>query len=167
MYARNAGHLNSGIPNEYGYLRIARQPASAHRSDRMWVHSMKSVVFYLGLALLFTHELDSMPNHEWRVMPILNSLSDSTGKAVFLLAHVPIFAVVVAYIASLDQKIRARARGIFCGFLVAHTFLHYFFSGNAAYEFTSAISLALIYGAGLCGALYFLGGYISRHEDPV
>ena len=127
---------------------------------------MKTIVFYLGLALLFTHELDSMPNHEWRVMPILNSLSDSTGKAVFLVAHIPIFAVVVAFVASLDQKVRIRARDIFCGFLVVHAFLHYVFSGNAAYEFTSMISMGLIYGAGLCGFLYFLAGYFKRNEDP-
>ena len=127
---------------------------------------MKTIVFYLGLALLFTHELDSMPNHEWRVMPILSSLSDSTGKAVFLLAHIPIFAVVVAFIASLDQGVRLSARIIFCGFLVAHTLLHYVFSGNVAYEFTSLISLGLIYGAGLCGVLYFLAGYFERNEDP-
>ncbi len=127
---------------------------------------MKTIVFYLGLALLFTHELDSMPNHEWRVMPILSSLSDSTGKAVFLVAHIPIFAVVVALIASLDQGVRLRARSIFCGFLVVHTLLHYVFSGNVAYEFTSLISLGLIYGAGLCGVLYFLAGYFERNEDP-
>ena len=128
---------------------------------------MKTIVFYLGLALLFTHELDSMPNHEWRVMPILSSLSDSTGKAVFLLAHVPLFAVVVGLIASLDEKIRLRARGIFCGFLVVHTLLHYVFSRNLAYEFSSPISSALIYGAGLCGVLYFLGGHFAHNEDPV
>jgi hypothetical protein len=128
---------------------------------------MKIAVFYLGLALLFTHELDSMPNHEWRVMPILSSLSEPTGKAVFLLAHVPIFAIVVAYIASLNQKVRARARAIFCGFLAVHTLLHFVFSTNPDYEFSSLISSTLIYGAGLCGVLYFLGGYISRNEDTV
>ena len=128
---------------------------------------MKSIVFYLGLALLFTHELDSMPNHEWRIMPILSSLSDATGKVVFLMAHIPIFVVVVAFVASLDQKVRFRARSIFCGFLVVHALLHYVFSGNAAYEFTSLISLGLIYGAGLCGVFYFLSGYLRRNEDPV
>ena len=128
---------------------------------------MKIIVFYLGLALLFTHELDSMPNHEWRVMPILNYLSDATGKAVFLLAHIPIFAVVVAFVASLDEKVRSRARGIFCGFLVVHTLLHSVFSANPDYEFSSLISSVLIYGAGLCGVLYLLGDYLKRDEDPV
>lgn len=65
---------------------------------------MKSTSFYLGLALLFTHEMDSMPNHEWRVLPLLGSLSDS--------AH-------------------------------------------PAYEFSSLLSSALIYGAAACGIVYF------------
>ena len=128
---------------------------------------MKNIIFYLGLALLFTHELDSMPNHEWRVIPILSALSDATAKAVFLLAHIPIFAVVVAFVASLDQKVRSRARSIFCGFLLVHALLHVLFSGYAAYEFTSLISLGLIYGAGLSGALYFIADYFKRVDPEI
>jgi hypothetical protein len=128
---------------------------------------MKNIIFYLGLALLFTHELDSLPNHEWRVIPILSSLHDATAKVVFLLAHIPIFAVVVAFIASLDQKVRSRARSIFCGFLVVHTLLHYLFSGNSSYEFSSLISLGLIYAAGLCGVLYFFANYFKRVDPEI
>ena len=127
---------------------------------------MKNSIFYLGLALLFTHELDSMPNHEWRVMPILSSMPDSMAMLVFLAAHIPIFAVVIAFVASLDHKVRSRARNIFCVFLVFHTFLHYLFSGNSAYEFSSSISSVLIYGAGLCGVLYFLIAYLQRESGP-
>jgi hypothetical protein len=122
---------------------------------------MKNVVLYLGLALLFTHELDSMTNHEWRVLPILASLSDSMGKAVFLVGHIPIFAVIISFIASLDLRIRAKARGILCGFLVLHTFLHIVFSGNSAYEFSDLISSILIYGAGLCGLSYLMVIYFE------
>jgi len=126
---------------------------------------MKNITFYLGLALIFTHELDSMPNHEWRVIPFLNSLTDETAEAAYLLAHIPIFAVVVAFIASLDQTIRSRARNIFCGFLVIHALLHLVFSENVAYEFSSWNSFGLIYGAGLCGIFYFLGMYLEREAN--
>lgn len=125
---------------------------------------MKNPAFYLGLALLFTHELDSMPNHEWRVLPILGSLSDATGEMTFLIAHIPIFALVIAFVASLNPKTRARARDIASGFLIVHALLHYLFSVNPAYEFSSLLSSILIYGAAFCGAIYFVSAWLERKQ---
>jgi hypothetical protein len=123
---------------------------------------VKSTAFYLGLSLLFTHELDSMPNHEWRVLPVLRSLSDSAGEMTFLIAHVPLFFLVIAFVASLNQRTRANARNILCGFLIVHALLHYFFANDPAYEFSTLLSSTLIYGAALCGAACFL---ISDSND--
>jgi len=123
---------------------------------------MKSITFYLGLALLFTHELDAMPNHEWRVLPLLRSLTDSVGEAAFVVAHIPIFAVVIACIASLNPKTRSIARDVASGFLIVHAVLHLAFSGHLAYEFGSLLSMMLIYGAGVCGLLYF----VTRWAEP-
>ncbi len=120
------------------------------------MNQLKNGVFYLGLALLFTHEMDAMPNHEWRVLPLLRSLADSAGEAAFVVAHVPIFAIVIAYIASLNLRTRTRARDIASAFLVVHAVLHFAFSGHADYEFSSLLSNALIYGAALCGVGYFV-----------
>ena len=117
---------------------------------------MKSIAFYLGISLLFTHELDAMSNHEWRVMPVLSALSEEMGATAFLVAHVPIFALVIAFIASLNLKTRAKVRNIASGFLIAHAAAHYLFSANSAYEFSSLVSSLLIYGAALCGVAYFL-----------
>jgi hypothetical protein len=117
---------------------------------------VKSLFFYLGLALLFTHELDSMPNHEWRVLPLLRSLPDSTGESVFVLAHVPIFALTIAYVASLNQHTRKLARDIASGFFIVHAILHILFSGHLNYEFASLLSSLLIFGAAICGLAYFL-----------
>lgn len=122
---------------------------------------MKSLSFYLGLALLFTHELDSMPNHEWRVLPLLRSLSESTGEAVFVIAHVPIFALTIAYVASLNTRTRKLARDIASGFFIAHAILHVLFSGHPDYEFSSSLSSFLIFGAAICGMAYFLSGTIK------
>ncbi|MEL7313293.1 MAG: DUF6713 family protein, partial [Pseudomonadota bacterium] len=63
---------------------------------------MKDALFYLGLGLLFSHELDAMPNHEWRVLPVLSQLEDSVGQTAFVVAHVPLFALIIALIASLN-----------------------------------------------------------------
>jgi hypothetical protein len=122
----------------------------------MAVQRIKSAIFYLGLGLLFTHELDAMPNHEWRVLPVLRALSDSTGELVFVLAHVPIFAIVIAFVASLDRRVRRRSETLAAVFLVVHAVLHWLYSGHDAYEFSSPYSSVLIYAAALCGVLYFL-----------
>ena len=86
----------------------------------MATRRIKSAVFYIGLGLLFTHELDAMPNHEWRVLPVLSALSDSTGELVFVLAHVPIFAIVIAFVASLDRRVRRRSEALAAVFLIGH-----------------------------------------------
>jgi Mg/Co/Ni transporter MgtE len=115
---------------------------------------MKDTAFYSGLALLFTHELDAMANHEWLLIPLLRGLADPVGQATFILAHVPIFAIVIASVASLNLRTRSLARDIASGFMIAHVLLHIVFSGHAAYGFDSLLSMGLIYGAGLCGTVY-------------
>ena len=111
-------------------------------------------MFYLGLAMLFTHELDAIPNHEWRVLPLLRNLENPVGEVTFILAHIPVFAIVLACIASLNRKTRSVARDIAVGFLIVHAFLHLAFSGHPEYQFNSTLSVSLIYGAALCGLLY-------------
>ncbi len=32
---------------------------------------IRNVAFYCGFGALFTHELDAMTNHEWRVLPLV------------------------------------------------------------------------------------------------
>jgi hypothetical protein len=116
--------------------------------------------FYLGLALLFTHELDAMRNHEWRVLPVLRSLSDSVGETVFIIAHVPIFALTIAYVASLNNRTRKLARDIASGFFIVHAILHMLFSDHPDYEFALPLSSVLILGAAVCGIGYFLLGTV-------
>jgi hypothetical protein len=122
--------------------------------------------FYLGLALLFTHEMDSMPNHEWRVLPLLRSLSESAGETVFIIAHIPLFALSIAYLASLNTRTRKLARDIACGFFIVHAILHAFFAGHPAYEFSSLLSSLLIYGAAACSVAYFAASLLLVDGDP-
>jgi len=128
---------------------------------------MRSFAFYLGLGFLFTHEMDAMTHHEWRVLPLTSWLPDATGELVFLIAHVPLFAVTIAFVASLNAKVRALTQNIASGFLIVHAGLHAAFSGHEAYEFSSLVSSSLIYGAALCGVAFFGLGAIERGRKPV
>lgn len=126
---------------------------------------MKGPACYLGLALLFTHELDSITNHEWRVLPLLRSLPESVGETVFIIAHIPLFALTIAYVASLNKRTRKLARDIACGFFIGHAALHALFAGDQAYEFSSLLSSVLIYGAAAFGIVYFSSSLIQVEGD--
>ncbi len=118
--------------------------------------ALKDILFYLGVGALFTHELDAMPNHEWRVLPGLSALPDNTGMVAFVLAHVPLFALVVGMVASLNPRIRRNARIAVAAFLVVHAVLHTMFRGHADYDFAGWLSNSLIYGAALAGLVFLV-----------
>jgi len=120
---------------------------------------MKNVFFYLGLGTLFTHELDAISNHEWRLLPILRSLPDLLAMNTFVLLHVPLFALLVALIASTDALLRKRARLAVSVFLIIHAGLHLWFMNDASYEFVSTISSMLIFGGALFGGLHIAASY--------
>lgn len=115
---------------------------------------MRDLAFYLGLGALMTHELDAVGNHEWRVLPLVRALPDDAGLAVFVALHVPVFALLVAGVASTKPGIRSGTRIGVALFLVIHALLHLLFSGHPAYEFHSVLSETLIFGGAVCGAVY-------------
>jgi hypothetical protein len=112
------------------------------------------MAFYFGLGCLITHELDAVSNHEWRVLPLLRALPDQLGMDIFVAAHVPLCAVIVALIASTSLRLRCRSRLAVSGFLLLHASLHALWMNHVEYEFSSALSTALIFGGGAAGALH-------------
>ncbi len=127
---------------------------------------IRAVLFYTGVAMLLTHELDAMRNHEWRVLPLTAHFDDSMGEDVFVWMHVPLFAVMIGCIASIERRIRATAQNVVAAFLMIHCGLHLAFSGHAEYEFGEVQSSVLIYGAGVLGLLFFVVGYVLSRQAP-
>ena len=116
------------------------------------MRGMRDMAFYLGLGSLFTHEIDAIPNHEWRGLPLLGAVPDETGMLVFIAAHVPLFAVLIALVASKDERVRRLSRLGISAFIVVHALLHVLSAGAPTYEFSSRLSRLLIFGgAGLAG----------------
>lgn len=116
--------------------------------------SMKDLVLYLGLGALFTHELDAMPNHEWRHLPLLSSLPDDIAMPLFVVAHVPLFALVIGLVASQHAVTRWWSRFVVAAFLVFHGVIHGGLIGHPGYEFSSGLSNGLIFGGAVAGAAY-------------
>ena len=87
-------------------------------------------MFFLGIGLIFTHELDAMVNNEWRVLPLTSWLCDEFGKLVFLVAHIPISSIVAALISSDNVVTRNRSRLFISTLLALHGLLHAAFMMN-------------------------------------
>jgi hypothetical protein len=85
---------------------------------------VRITLFYLGLATLFTHELDAVANHEWRIMPVLRSLPEEIAITAFVMLHVPMFAVLLVLVFSASDRIRRFSRIGVGAFLLAHAGLH-------------------------------------------
>ena len=122
---------------------------------------MKSVIFYLGMATLFTHEVDAMPNHEWRIFPLTSMLSDDMGMIIFILAHIPLFALVVALVASTNFKVRRRSRIGISLFLIFHGLLHSLARNEVGYEFSSVLSNSIIFGGAVLGLVFIIWDYLE------
>lgn len=119
-------------------------------------HLIKHFILYVGAAILMTHELDAVMHNEWRVLPMTSFLSPEVGYQVFLWAHVPLFALTIAFLSHRKDRIRTLTASVLASFLVIHGGLHLLFSDHHHYEFTSVSSNLLIYGGSAFGVLYFI-----------
>lgn len=53
------------------------------------------LIFYIGIALLLTHELDAIARNEWRMFPFICRLKDDIGYKVFIILHIPLFVLIL------------------------------------------------------------------------
>jgi hypothetical protein len=109
---------------------------------------------HLGLAALFTHEMDAVLRHEWRGMVGLGSLPDATAYPIFLAAHFPAFAAILWLGHHRVRMVRAWTRLTLSIFLVVHLGLHVLASRKPGYEFQGLLSTVWIYAAAAFGAIY-------------
>jgi hypothetical protein len=110
-------------------------------------------LFFTMLALLFTHELDAVKRHEWRVLPLTSFLPERIEEQVFVWMHVPLFLAIFWFVGNDPNS----GFGLFLsGFSVLHVALHWLLRRHRACEFNNPSSWALIISAGAFGALHIL-----------
>ncbi len=117
---------------------------------------MQTALFQLGLAFLFTHELDAMTHSEWRLLFVLGDLPDSTASPWFVALHVPLFFAILWLGHHPRDVVRDTARMVVAAFFVVHAGLHFLLSSSPAYEFHGVLSNTLIVSAAVCGVGYLL-----------
>ena len=117
---------------------------------------MSTALYYLGLACLFTHELDAVTHSEWRLLVILRDLPDAQASPWFVALHVPAFFTILWLSHFPRAIVRHWTRVLVAGFLVVHAVLHFTNASNPLDEFHGVLSRTLIVAAAVCGLLYVL-----------
>ncbi len=112
------------------------------------------LLFSLGLSLLLAPELDAMRAAEWRLLPVLCSLPDARGRDAFILARVPLMAVLIWLAAHPSASTRFWFQEAVDAFLVVHVALHRALAHHPDHDFHRALSRGLILGAGAVGVLH-------------
>lgn len=112
---------------------------------------MLDLLYYSMIGAFFTHELDAVKRHEWRVLPLLRALPERFGEQVFIWLHVPLFALLLW---GGDGDRESATRVGLAAFSVIHVGLHFIFRRHPAYEFNNPSSWGLILLAGALGAIY-------------
>ncbi len=115
---------------------------------------MADLLFYTGFAFLFTHELDAIHRHEWRIFPLLSNLKEDVAYHVFVILHVPLFVLFFWLMSHPSENVRYWFQVGIDAFLIIHLGLHYLFKSHKQYEFTSVFSRTVIILMALFGLLH-------------
>ena len=111
--------------------------------------------FLLGFCFLLAHEMDAVRLREWKMLPVLSGMVEEAGYRAFVLLHVPLYALLLwGLLAGGDASLGLMV--VLDVFFVLHLLLHVFLRNLPENRFGSALSWALILGAGVSGAIDLL-----------
>ena len=112
------------------------------------------LIFYTGFALLFTHELDAIHRHEWRIFPFLSNLREDIAYKIFVIAHVPLLVFLLWLMYHPSENVRYWFQVSLDVFLIIHLGLHSLLKSHKQNEFTSIFSKTIIILMALFGLLH-------------
>jgi len=112
------------------------------------------ILFYLGIALLFTHELDAIQNHEWRILPILRKLEDKVAYYWFTILHIPVFFILLLLMCYQSKIIRFWFQISMDVFFILHMVLHKLLNTNKKCGFNGYFSKTIILIMGMVGIIH-------------
>jgi hypothetical protein len=112
---------------------------------------MLDLLYFAMVGAFFTHELDAVKRHEWRVLPLTSFLPERIGEQTFIWLHLPLFALLL-WGGDCDPASAVRI-GLSI-FAIVHVGLHILYRHHKANEFNNVSSWSLIALTGLLGAVY-------------
>ncbi|MEL6672235.1 MAG: DUF6713 family protein [Bacteroidota bacterium] len=107
--------------------------------------------FYFGLSCILIHEMDAIRCKEWQIFPGLALLEDRLGFQLFMLAHIPLYLIILLALADPGRQ-NGWVFGLNIFFLV-HLGLHLLFLKHPKNQFKDVISWIFIGGAAVGGGL--------------
>ena len=117
---------------------------------------MKTIVYYLAISALFTHELDAVLNFEWRLLFHLFNFPEAFSSALFIGLHFPLFFLFFYLGQHSNLRVRNRFRFLVCALLIVHGFAHFWLAGHEKYYFEGLLSNLYIYGSAVLGLVFVL-----------
>ena len=117
---------------------------------------VSDLVFYFGIALLITHELDAIAHHEWRMFPLICRLKDNIGYQVFIILHIPLLVLMFWFTVHSSESIRYIFQVGMDIFFILHLGFHYLFQSHPENELTGTFSNSLIVLTSMTGVVHLL-----------
>jgi hypothetical protein len=135
--------------------------------DTNKINFTSNFFFYLGLCLLFVHEMDAIRLQEWKMFLFLSQLPEETGYLVFTAIHIPLY--VLLFWGLLRNQTNDFYRSLIIGldiFFIVHIFLHVLLINHINNQFKSLFSWGLIIGIGISGAIDLLKNIKLKVKYP-
>ena len=125
---------------------------------------MQTFFYNIGLAFLFTHELDATIRAEWLLLYPLQNIQEPLVSQIIITLHLPVFVAVFYLGNSVRMNIRKNFRILACGFFAVHAILHFFLRAHPDNGFSGALSYSFIYLAGIAGVCYCVSYIVERYR---
>jgi len=112
---------------------------------------INDMLFYLGIALFLTHELDAIQRHEWRIFPVIRKLKDEIAYYWFTILHIPLFFLLLWLMYHPSESTRFWFQISMDVFFIVHMVLHKLLNSDKKYEFVGVFSKVIIFSMGIVG----------------
>ncbi len=123
---------------------------------------LANIWFYLAFSTLLAHELDAMHKCEWNLLFILRNWSENTARRTFVLAHIPLVAVLLWLIAHPLDNIRFWTMQGMDIFMIVHAGLHFRLEKHVENRFRTTLSRGLIYGTAILSMIHIVIFWVLR-----
>ncbi|MCP4673250.1 MAG: hypothetical protein GY857_18320 [Desulfobacula sp.] len=115
---------------------------------------INDMLFYLGIALFITHELDAIQRHEWRIFPVIRKFKDEIAYSWFTILHIPLFFFLLCLMYHPSESTRFWFQVSMDIFFMVHMVLHKLLNSDKKYEFVGVFSKAIIFSMGIVGMVH-------------